>query len=340
MPKGNGRALEDYISEYIKSDEAKKIICCTEKINGQGFDSWSFKKLIFLEYYLKPYLNIVKKNGYKCYYIDLYAGAGASRLKDKNAKTIGSPVISLLKGIRRLKNSDLRRFDKWFFAEKSEEHFDALEKRVSSVIEIIKARNNEKLNIGKDVHLLEGDCNSLIDDIVKIIKEDSGGANVSILAFVDPYNLSHFKWDTLKKISEFSHVDVIFNLPTGAYKRNKYIYKELEKHLPDLTKNEKARLYQTDDGKFFSSMFAKGISKVAKCNIYYYDNGVIVKNRTNTELFRISLFTRSSPGAGIVSGIIGKLNKFRTKDIDKEIQKITGKISPLNQFFCNEKPNV
>lgn len=337
MPRGNARALEDYISEFINSECAKRIIEASEVVNEQGFDSWSFKKLIFLEYYIKPYLMILKKKGYKCYYLDLYSGSGASLIKGTDAKTIGSPFVSLLKGVIRLKNSDLRRFDKWFFIEKSDSYFDALRKRSEAAICILKP-DNETLTLGKDVYLLHGDCSDRIDDVVGIIKKDSGKSNVSILAFVDPYNLSHFNWKALKKVSQFSHIDVIFNLPTGAYRRNKLLYREIERHLPDLSKSEKARLRQTDDGKYFSSMFAKGIAKVAKCDIKYYDDGVMVKNRNNTELFRITLFTRSSPGAGIVKDIIRRLNKYKTKDIDKEVQKITGKMSSLDSFLrknCN-----
>ena len=333
MPKGNARTLEEYLSEFISSTEAKKIIEASDIVNEQGFDSWSFKKLIFLDFYIRPFLDILKNNGYKCYYIDLYGGSGASCIKGTDAKTIGSPFVSLLKGVRRLKNSQLRRFDKWFFVEKSDSYFRALKRRTETAISILMEKYEVTLTPGKDVLLFHGDCCGRINDIVEIVKKDSGGVKVAILAFVDLYNLSHFNWDTLKKISEFSHVDVIFNLPTGAYRRNKLLYKEIEKHLPDLSEREKEKLRQTDDGKYFCSMFAKGISKVAKCGINYYGEGIIVKNRTNTELFRVTLFTRSSIGAGIVEGIIRRLNKYKTRDIDKEVQKITGKICSIDNFL-------
>lgn len=333
MPKGNIRALENYISDFICSDDAKRIVDDSETVNEWGFDSWSFKKLIFLDFYIRPFLDILKKNGYKCYYIDLYAGSGASCIKGTGAKTIGSPLISLLKGVRRLKNSQLRRFDKWFFVEKSDSHSRALKRRTEKAISILTEEYHETLSPGKDVIMFHGDCCDRINDIVEIIMKDSDKVKAAILVFVDPYNLSQFNWDTLKRISEFSHVDVIFNLPTGAYRRNKLLYKEIERHLPNLSKREKEKLRQTDDCKYFSSMFAKGISKVAKCNIYYYDDGVIVKNRTNTEMFRVTLFTRSSIGAGIAKSIIGRLNNYKTRDIDKEVQKITGKISSLDKFL-------
>src|SRR3989344_513199 len=100
MPENNGKKeISDYIEYYTKSEDAKNITNSSEIINKEGFDVWSFKKLIFLEYYIKPYLNILLSRGYKCYFIDFFSSCGVNKIENENITSIGSPIISLLKGI-------------------------------------------------------------------------------------------------------------------------------------------------------------------------------------------------------------------------------------------------
>lgn len=76
------KEIQNYLKDYVDSSDAKDIINSSKIINGEGFNLWSFKKLIFLEYYLKPYLLILsKKYKRKCYYIDFFSSGGACQLE-------------------------------------------------------------------------------------------------------------------------------------------------------------------------------------------------------------------------------------------------------------------
>ena len=58
-------------------------------------DLWSVKKLIVLTYYVYPFLQILRKNGYKkIHYVDLFSGSGL--LKIKNKIMPGTSLIPLL----------------------------------------------------------------------------------------------------------------------------------------------------------------------------------------------------------------------------------------------------
>ena len=91
------KEIIDYIFEYTTSNEAKEIIDSSKIINKGGFDLWSLKKLMFLDFYIKLHLQILENKGYKCIFLDLFSSCGANECKD--TKAIGSPIISLLKGV-------------------------------------------------------------------------------------------------------------------------------------------------------------------------------------------------------------------------------------------------
>jgi len=334
MPGKQKRPLVGYIDEYIKSENAQKIINSSDIVNEEGFDSWSFKKLIFLHYYIEPFLKILISKGFNCYFVDLYSGSGANVLSGTDTKTIGSPIVSLLKGILNPKSGDKKRFNKWFFVESSDKLSEALEKRASASIKILKKDFNEKLVLGKDVVVLRGDCEDRVDDVISQIEKDCGGNNAAILVFVDPFALSHFRWKTLEKLSKFGHIDVIFTLPTNSYERNKANYKEFERYVPRLSEEDKRKIMKGEiDQKSLADIYAEGIANVIKTRIYYYNDAAIAKNRVNREIYRITLFTRSSAGAKIVEELIDRLNGMKTRDIDMEVRKIIGEISSLDNFM-------
>jgi three-Cys-motif partner protein len=173
-----------------------------------------------------------------------------------------------------------------------------------------------------------------VDEIISNIEKDSTGSNVAILAFVDPYALSHFEWSSLEKLSKFHHIDVIFTLPTSSYVRNKANYRDFEKYVPRLNEHEKKDIESGKiDQKSLSEIYARGLANLIKTTIRYYKEGVIIKNSKNSEIYRITLFTRSEVGARIMYNLVSRLNRMDNREIEVEIQKITGIQSPLSKFF-------
>ena len=65
------------------------------------------------------------------------------------------------------------------------------------------------------VHLMEGDCNALIDDIVRRVPRN--GLNV---ALIDPYKLGPLVFDTIARLASFPRMDLILHFPVGEVKRN------------------------------------------------------------------------------------------------------------------------
>ena len=101
----------NYIKGFTTSEEANDIINSSKIFNEEGFNLWSFKKLIFLEYYIKPYLTILsEKYKCKCIFVDFFSSSGANKVEKENIISLGSPIVSLLKGVipNKRKNINLR----------------------------------------------------------------------------------------------------------------------------------------------------------------------------------------------------------------------------------------
>ncbi len=336
MSKKPKRQIADYIKNYTQANV--EIKNSSDIFNEEGFDSWSFKKLIILEYYIKGYLNTLKKNGYKCFFIDMFSGSGASMISDK-ISTIGSPIISILSGVFPIKINEIRRFDKWFFLEKEDNYCNALEKRIDSTISIINKEKKLNLSRDKEIFVYRGDCNENVDRVVSQIKQNYEGPKIATLTFVDPYNLGQFRLKSLEKISKLGHADIIFTIPTSDFKRNIKTYKNIKELIPiteselDAVRKEKSKITDED----LVLMFAKNISHSTETAIRYSPNGVIAKNRKESEIYRTVLFSKSKAAPSILGNLFVELNKLTTNDIDGLLKKIHGSQSDLKGFLSSER---
>jgi three-Cys-motif partner protein len=153
-------------AEFIEDDGLK----CNE-VGG-----WTEEKYRLIASYFKQFATGTKNAWPHRAFIDLYAGAGCSRLRTTEKILKGSPMLALS-----VKDS----FDQYILCEENQESFQALEARIGRDYST------------KNVKCIPGDCNQKIDEIIDLLpRRDSLG-----LCFVDPYNLS-IKFETLGKLAE------------------------------------------------------------------------------------------------------------------------------------------
>jgi three-Cys-motif partner protein len=143
-------------------------------------------------------------------YIDLYAGAGRSRIEGTNHILPGSPFLAL---------SGPDKFDKYIFCEKDGALLQALQQRV------------EREHPGIDVTYIEGDCNSTRNEIIKAIPAHSMGKKVLSFCFIDPFNIS-IRFETIQALSQ-KFMDFLIVLAVGMdATRNEQTYARAEdKHV-------------------------------------------------------------------------------------------------------------
>jgi three-Cys-motif partner protein len=157
---------------------------------------WSQIKLDIIEKYASSYSQILSNWGnHSLYhiYVDAFAGAGEHILKNTQNHICGSPQRALAINPP---------FKEYYFIDINGEKVDNLKK-------IASGRN--------DVHILQGDCNSkLLDVVFPQIKYNDYRRGLCLL---DPYGLD-LNWKVIKKAGEMQSIEIFLNFLIMAINRS------------------------------------------------------------------------------------------------------------------------
>jgi three-Cys-motif partner protein len=326
--------VHEELKKHIHFLVSHKEIIEASKVKYEA-NFWSIKKLILLSRYLYPYLLILtsKENEkYKYsqawFYLDLFSGPGASIIKNR-FELLGSPIISLLKGIYYIrKRKEYIRFTKWFFVDINKDFCFALRRRVNRTLEQIKEENDVTIP-KEDIRIIQGDCNK---NMTYILREIEKYEKPSMLIFIDPEGITEIEWPTFEKLLKKRFVDIIYILSTGGLKRGlKPIH--LEKNLPPFPEEIKKKLLS---GKYLSEdlvkLFAEKIFKELQRRRLFYDS-IPVYNEKNTEIYRIIWASSSVGGAHAISETLKFLKQINNEDIIRAFQVVSGKQLELKNFL-------
>ncbi|MEJ2615775.1 MAG: three-Cys-motif partner protein TcmP [Ignavibacteriaceae bacterium] len=141
---------------------------------------WSLEKYQLLGGYCDIFTKGMRGKWGKLVYLDLFAGAGYSRIRENNNIIKSSSLISV---------SLPNKFDKYIFCEENNKLFLALNERLR--------RENKKVN----AEIFEGDCNQRITEIKESIPKYSKDNTVLTFCFLDPFNLN-IKFSTVKSLAD------------------------------------------------------------------------------------------------------------------------------------------
>ena len=134
----------------------------------------------------------MKKKWDQRVYIDLYSGAGYSRIAGTNTFLKGSPLIAL---------TVEDPFDKYIFCEEDPELLQALRTRVKRIAPMA------------NVVYIQGDCDAEIDKICAEIPKASANNKVLSLCMVDPFDFG-IKFETIRRLSKY-FMDFLVLLAVG-----------------------------------------------------------------------------------------------------------------------------
>jgi three-Cys-motif partner protein len=132
-------------------------------------------------------------------YIDLYAGAGHSRIQGTSRFLKGSPVIAL---------TVTDPFDKYVFCEEGKELIDVLKVRA------------QRIAPQANVAYVLGNCDAEIEKIYKEIPKASATNKVLSLCLVDPFDFG-VKFETLRRLATV-FVDFVVLLAIGMDANRNY----------------------------------------------------------------------------------------------------------------------
>jgi len=164
--------------------------------------SWAEEKYRLANLYNRLFSTGMKKKWDCRVYIDLYAGAGRSKIRGTNHILEASPLLAL--GVP-------DKFNKYIFCEKDRALIQALRRRVMDQYPEI------------DVAYVEGDCHEKVGEITSKIPAHSSKRKVLSFCFIDPFDIS-IEFETIRALSQW-FMDFLIILAVGMdATRNEQFY--------------------------------------------------------------------------------------------------------------------
>ncbi len=223
------------------------------------------------------------KNKWDCrVYIDLFAGAGRSKIRGTNRIIAGSPFLAL-----NVKD----KFDKYIFCEEKGKLLNVLRQRV-------KAQYPEI-----DVVYIKGDCNTKVDDVLKEIPRHSPTRKVLSFCFIDPFTINvHFK--TIKSLSQ-RFMDFLIVLAVGMdATRNEQSYsKPGNKHIDHyLGVSDWRTRWREADARgvtfrhFLAQEYANQMEKLGYKKVLLSKMKEVRSDENNLPLYHLAFFSKHELG--------------------------------------------
>lgn len=241
---------------------------------------WAEKKYRHVHHYADIFSTSMK-NKWPCrVYLDLFAGAGRSRLRDSGAIVPSSPLLAL-----GLKDP----FDKYIFCDAEPSKLDALRQRVT--------RDHPSAN----VQLLACDVNESVDEVLASIPKHRPDFGVLTFCFADPYGLRNLRFATIERLAS-RRVDFLVLIPSGMEVRrfweelNRPDNPALDDFLGTSAWREEARTTTLDPLDFVTDQYGLRMKALG----YHYaglSEALLVRStEKNLALYDLVLFSRSKLG--------------------------------------------
>jgi three-Cys-motif partner protein len=245
--------------------------------------SWGEEKYRLVRNYSQIFATSMKVKWQCRVYIDLFAGAGRSRIKESGKIVDGSPMIAL--GIE-------NPFDRYIFVDENPTNIDALSKRV------------KEHHPDADTHFVHGDANHSVDEILSLIPQHSSTCKVLGFCFVDPFKIDNLKFETLRRLSA-KYMDFLVLIPTGMDARRNVSYymkpenKKVDEFIGHADWRQKwpqAEMTGENFGLFLLKQFCTSMNDIGYNAIYNYSTAEasveIRSSEKNLPLYRLAFFSK------------------------------------------------
>jgi len=239
--------------------------------------SWAEDKYRLVRFYADVFTKSMRGKWDSLVYIDLFAGAGRSKIEGTSYIVPSSPLLALDTSVK---------FSKYVFCEANTKKLQALTERVKT------------LHPDLDVEFIAGDSNSNVDIILKAIPQKG---SVLSFCFVDPYMLENLKFQTLRKLST-KKMDFLILIPSfmDANRELKHYIQESNKRVEEFTGSLSWRedwnnaLYK---GAAFGPFVADLVGRQMAGMKYRYsglDGMLLIKQpKKNSPMYHLAFFSKS-----------------------------------------------
>lgn len=243
---------------------------------------WGVEKYKLVSHYASMFARSMRGKWDCIVYLDLYSGAGRSRLRE-NRKIINAPPMLLLE-------QDCK-FSKYIFNDSLQENCLALQARI------------EKLYPDVDVAVFCEDTNQGIGKITSSMPRPHRGFRMLSFCFLDPFKMDNLKFSTVKFLSQ-RYMDFLVLIPSDMdANRNEDNYlrsenKTVEEFLgnPDWRGQwEAKRDSRTTFGQFIVEEFGQSMGKLGY-RVPPIEKTAAIKNSKNRVIYRLALYSKSALG--------------------------------------------
>ncbi|MDZ4797949.1 MAG: three-Cys-motif partner protein TcmP [Bryobacteraceae bacterium] len=240
---------------------------------------WAAEKYRLLALYDELFATGMKNKWDQRVYIDLYAGAGVSRVHGSGKFLKGSPLIALT-----LPDP----FDKYIFCEGNEDLLEALKTRV------------ERLRPQANVAYVSGSCDIEVDKILGQIPKGSATNRVLSLCLVDPFDFG-LKFETLRRLSTV-FMDFVVLLAIGMDANRNYEHyvdgnsTKIDEALGNRDWRERWRtvgVKRSDFRPFLAAEFSRSMESLDYLTKPLDRMRLVRSDQKNLPLYYLALFSRS-----------------------------------------------
>jgi len=261
------------------ADEYKTIEVEADGMPCNDVGLWTEEKHRLVAYYSAQFSGAMKEKFHQRVYIELYAGAGYSRIRDTDRVIPGSPINALT-----LKSP----FDKYIFCEENPSKRQALQQRVE-----------RHAPANADVTIVPGDCDIHIGKIAAAIPRHSKDHKVLSLCFVDPNDIG-IKFSTLQTLGGKRMMDfiVLLALYMDALRAEQHYVKTPTKINELLGTEQWQERWQdvkqkgVDFPHFLAEEFTKSMAGMDYIPPPFYSMRKIFFYEKNYPLYAVGLFSR------------------------------------------------
>lgn len=282
---------------------------------------WAHQKLDAFQRYLEAYMRVMKNQSFKLFYVDAFAGAGISKVRQCQSVDSAYPFLIDEDEIEEIEDyilgSPLRAlnvspaFDHYRFVELDENRAKELEELFENFP-------------GRDIKVRHGDAN----ENVQYIAERFTRRHWRGVAFLDPYG-PNLHWKTIDALANTKKFDVIINFPLqmGINRLLKVDGQIPEHHLDLLDRCFGCRdwfeeAYETVPG-LFGDQLVKRPNAVDRLLALYLDrlqkafghvsNPSLVRNTHNSPIYYLIWAGSNGRGKDIANHILDMGEKVRIK---------------------------
>lgn len=237
--------------------------------------AWAEEKYQLVRYYADIFSRAMTKQ-WSLVYVDLFAAAGHSHIRDTSRIIPASPVLVL---------SLPTPFKKYVFSELDAANADALR---------VRAKQHAP---SRDVVVVNGDTNTNVRQIVDLVPQQGS----LTFCFADPFKLENLRFTTIKALAESLRVDFLVLIPTGMdANRNEEEYSKANSAVvAGFTGRGDWRERWPHPDFNFGDFVAEEFGQAMKELGYQYKGLAatkVITNSKNAPLYRLAFFSRNELG--------------------------------------------